>query len=100
MKTYNELTKEQQTKAITKCLNNLLEGILQGAIVFNDKLNRNNLQARIDKAIAKAERMQTPWFAHEYIMDTCKQDLEGMAQCDAEDSLYSEKNEHIIKGVA
>jgi hypothetical protein len=101
MKTFNELNKTQQTKAIQLAVNSLLEGIIEGALRFNDELNQNNLQARIDKALAKAERLQTPWFASEILMEdkTVKQAIEGMAQCDAEDALYSEPSERVISNV-
>jgi hypothetical protein len=100
MKTFEQLTPEQQAKAVEKCLANLLEAICEGAIRFNDEANQDDLQKRIDAAFAKAEKMRTPWFAHEYILDTCREDLEGMARCDAEDALYSEPGERVIRGIA
>jgi len=66
---------------------------------FNDALNHDDLQARIDAAGEKANAMQTPWFWGEYIMDTCREDLEGMARCTAEDALYSAPPEHVISGI-
>ena len=100
MKKYTELTEKQQDAAKAKCLNNLLQNIIEGGIRFSDKLNDDDLQARIDKAGEKAEAMKTPWFVSEYIMDTCKEDLEGLALAEAEDSLYSEENENVINGIA
>jgi hypothetical protein len=44
--------------------------------------------------------MHTPWFASEYILETCREDLTGMAQCDAEDASYTEPGERIIHGIA
>lgn len=99
MKTFDQLTPAQQAKAEIKCLENLLEAICEGAIRFNDKLNRDDLQARIDAAADKAEKMHTPWFVGEYILDTCRADLEGMARCDAEDALYSAPGENVIRGI-
>jgi dihydroorotase-like cyclic amidohydrolase len=100
MKTYTELTKDQQEKAVEKELTGLLTGIIKGAIRFNDEMNDDDLQDRIDKACEKAEEMRTPWFMHEYILDTCREDLMGMALVSAEDALYSEQNENIIGGIA
>ena len=96
MKTYEQLTQDEQEKARAIALTELLEAIVSGVVRFNDGLNEDNLQARIDGAGVKADKMQTPWFVHEYIMDTCKDDLESMALCDAEDALYPESGERII----
>ena len=101
MKTYSQLTAVEQAKARAECLNQLLRAVTEGQLRFSDEKNHDDLQARIDAAQEKAEKMQTPWFAHEYIMDTCREDLEdleGMAMCDAEDALYSE-GERVIHGV-
>lgn len=99
MKTYAELTTTQQAKAVKMCLSNLLEAVCEGAIRFKDKLNGDNLQARIDEAGRKAESMQTPWFVGEYVLDTCRDDLTGMAQCDAEDAIYAEPGEYVVRGI-
>ena len=96
MRTYDELTANEQQTARDKALNELLQHVTEGAIRFSDKLNHDNLQARIDLAWEKAESMQTPWFAHEYIMDTCAEDLTSMAICDARDALYPDPSERII----
>ena len=96
MKTYQELTEEQKSEAREIALNELLEAIMEGVIRFNDTLNGDDLQARIDAAGEKAEAMKTPWFMHEYVMDTCREDLEAMAAADAEDSLYPENGERVI----
>ena len=99
MKTYDQLTGTEQAAAQNKCLCNLLAAVTEGAIRFSDAKNHDNLQARIDAAQEKAEQMRTPWFAHEYILDTCREDLEGMARCDAEDALYLEPGECAINGI-
>lgn len=96
MKTYQDLNPEEQAKAREKALVELLKAILAGEIRFNDKLNHDDLQKRIDEAFDKAEAKQTPWFSHEYIMDTCREELEGMAAADAEDALYPESGENVI----
>ncbi len=100
MKTYTELTPEQQAKAVDKAAGFILADILGGSLRFDDAKNGDGLQARIDAAFVKAEEMRTPWFAHEYILDTCKDDIDGMAQCDAEDSLYPEAGEFCMTGIA
>lgn len=96
MKRYAELTEKEQAAAREYQLSQLLQNILEGAIRFNDKLNKDKLQSKIDAAIKKADSMRTPWFAHEYIMETCREELEGMAQCSAEDAIYLDKGEHAV----
>ena len=95
IRTYADLTKEEKAEAISICVDSLLSTILQG-LGFADELNRDNLQARIDAAIQKAEDMFTPWYAADYIMDTCKEDITDMATCDAEDALYPDENKRCI----
>jgi len=97
MRTFEQLTKEERKQALDKAITDLLTAICEGVVRFNDELNRDDLQARIDAAFAKAERMRTPWFSHEYIMDTCRDEIEGMARCDAEDSLYLDKGERAVR---
>src|SRR3990167_1276314 len=100
MKRFDELTPEQQKAAVTKCVTGLLEAIAEGAIRFNDGLNGDDLQARIDAAWADMELLRTPWFIGERIMETCRDDIEGMAQCEAEDALYPEPGERCLSGIA
>ncbi len=112
MKTYDELTGDQQAKAREGALARLLQDVLEG-IRFSDELNHDTLQANIDGAIERANAMQTPWFAHEYIMEaqytseffddgplSVGDALQGMALCQAEDTLYSESTEHVVAGIA
>lgn len=89
----------EQSNTFNKCLTELLEAILEGGIRFDDKMNHDDLQKRIDKACERANAMQTPWFAHEYILDTCREDLESFARADAEDSLYAAQDVRIITGI-
>ena len=98
MKTFKQLSETQKETAVQKCLESELRAILEDGVRFDDKLNYNDLQARIDAACSEADKMQTPWFAHEYILDTCREDLTALAQCQAEDALYSE-GEYVISDV-
>lgn len=100
MKSFEKLSPAQQVKAIERCLARLLGAVCEGEIRFNDDLNGNDLQKRIDAARSEAESMRTPWFAHEYILHACKDELEGVARADAEDALYSEPGENVVHGIA
>jgi hypothetical protein len=99
MKTFDQLDSAEQEAAVRAATNSLLTAIVEGAIRFSDEKNGDDLQARIDAAQAKAEEMRTPWFAHEYVMDTCREEVEGMARADAEEALYSEPGERVIAGI-
>lgn len=100
MKHYAELTEEQQKAARERALTDLLRDIIENGLRFNDAKNGDDLQARIDAACAEADRKQTPWFAHEYILDTCRADLESIATATAEDALFPEDGEYTMAGIA
>ncbi len=93
MKKFDDLTEKQQAAAEQHFLGILLEHVVSGAVRFNDEMNQDDLQARIDMALDHAERNQTPWFGGEYILEVAREDLEGMARCDAEDAIYLETGE-------
>lgn len=113
MLTFSQLSTDQQAAAVNRELVKMLEGILEGAIRFNDSLNGDGLQAAIDAAIERAEEMQTPWFAGEYILDArynpgeghiteddglwpVREALESMALPRAEDAVYMQTGEHAV----
>ena len=96
MKKFDELTECQKEAAVNKQIEGWLQDICSGAITFNDEADGDDLQARIDAAFTEAERMKTPWFAHEYIMDTCEKEIRGLAQATAENAIYAEPNDPIV----
>jgi len=102
MKSFEQLTEIQKKAALEKAIQYVLQGIAEGVMRFNDKLNGDDLQARIDRAFEKAERLSTPWFIGEILMEDkyIREHVEGMAQCDAEDAIYLERGEHAVSGVA
>lgn len=101
MKTFEELNEAEQKAALEYCTNKIYESVIEGGLRFNDKLNEDDLQARIDKAVEKAEEMRTPWFAGEYLNDDeyVKTMLSGMAQSRAEDAIYAEPGEDVIRSI-
>lgn len=113
MRTFEQLTGPEQEAAVEYALTDLLRAILEEGLRFDDAKNGDDLQACIDAAFAKAERLQTPWFAGEYIMDArfdpgaghileadglwpVAEQLRGMAQCDAEDTQYASDDDGPI----
>ncbi len=99
MKTFEQLTAAEQTVAVDKAIQRLVEQIAEERIHFNDALNGDNLQARINAAWKQMERLKTPWFIGEAVMETCGVEIRGMAQCNAEDAIYSEPGEFVVHGV-
>lgn len=97
MKRYTDLDEYQQNRAIEKCVMNILERITEGQTYFEED---RSLQKRIDEAWSKAEINHTPWFFHEYIMETCEEDLYAMALFEALDAYYPENGEYCISGIA
>ena len=99
MLTYAELSESQQAKARETALYSLLPDVVEGVISFNDAASDGTLQARIDAAGEEANRMRTPWFTHEYILDTCRADLEALALLQAQGALYSGPDEYVVAGI-
>ena len=97
MRRFEDLTEEEQTEAVDRCLIGLVEAVIEGALRFNDKLNGDALQARIDKAMKQAEKMQTPWFTGEYVLEAARDELRSMACADAEDAYYPEATEKVVR---
>ena len=92
MKTFEQLSDEEKTKAKGLCLKNLLKEICEGSITFSNLELRKKLKTAFDRA----EQMRTPWFTHEYVMDTCKTELESIAQQEAEVALYRSPGELVL----
>ena len=92
MKTFNNLTINEREKAIETELLALLEKVISGELALGD-----GLQERIDAALGEAEKMHTPWFAHEYLLgdEIIEQALREIAQEQAEDALFAEPHESV-----
>jgi len=97
VRTYDNLSTDEQLVAVEKATQPILEAICEGAIRFNDSLNGDDLQDRIDNAVMQADSMQTPWFVGEYVMEAAGEEITGMGRCDAEDALYPDADVAIIR---
>ena len=81
---YYQLNEEEKKIACKDCLDQLLGYIYEGCDDFDDpKLNH-----KIDIARKRAHAMQTPWFIPEYVIETCRQELEKIAFKNAVQTLY------------
>lgn len=97
MRTWNQLNSDEQQRAVNKALRTLITDITRGVIRFNDQLNNDNLQSKIDIAIKNATDNQTPWFAEEFVYEAVGDELKPIANCNAEYSFYPSPNEQIIR---
>ena len=97
MKVFDDLTGNEKDAAAARELVALVEQVVGGEIRFNDEANNDDLQARIDAALDGAEKMQVPWFAHEFVLEDSfvQEALEGMASAQAQDAIYSEPHEYV-----
>jgi hypothetical protein len=94
VKTFSQLKPVEQEAAKVAALTKLMTRIVEGSISF---VKPSSLQKRIDQACKKANNMQTPWFAHEYVMDTCAADLKPIAEKWAEDAHYREPQDMVLE---
>ena len=99
MKTYKQLTKDQQTKALSASTVSIIKFITEQP-EHNISFAFPDLEGRIKEAAEKAEANQTPWFFSEFLMKTCEKELRGTALADAERTLYTEAGEHVVGGIA
>lgn len=107
MKVFAMLSVHEQKQAISYCLSLLFEALLNENMRLNDSENGNNLQQVIDECVAKAEKQQVPWFAHQMIMEAkCKSNgkeiaasklLTAIATDTAQRAYYLERTELAVK---
>ena len=82
---FADLDPVQQEKVVNDAKNAVLQGIVEGLIVFEDSVQRN-----VDQAIKYAnDVMRTPWFAHEYVMDKIGDVIRDIAKTHASVCLYA-----------
>lgn len=85
LKTFDDLTPAQRSIAVTKRVNLLLNWMSEGVPLFDAGSREDKL---VQEACDEAERMQTPWFVHEYIMDKLGDELREMAIADCREMWY------------
>ena len=101
MRTFEELDQAEKEQAFDLFTNKLLGELITGMFRFNPDIH-GDLQEAIDGAMEQAERLQTPWFAHEYIVDAeysggkVIDTLRDMAKCDASEAFYLRGNEYAV----
>lgn len=97
MRTFNQLSLTEQDKAVQVCLSDLIESIVQGIVYFGD--SDEVLQANINLIIETCNRDQCPWFIPEMLRmcPVVNDALTGIARCDAEDALYPDAGERVVR---
>jgi hypothetical protein len=93
MKTFQELSARQQARAKEQALGRLLQKVSEGTISFP---GNKDLQKKVADAAAEAERLKTPWFIAEMILDTCRDEFEQFAAMDAARAFYREPSELVF----
>jgi hypothetical protein len=96
VKQFSDLTPKQQANAVAQEKTQFLRRLCEGEAEFSGELGD-----RVDLAKEEAERMQTPWFLGEIIMEDPM--LADVVQAEAEEyarkSLYREDGEIVADGV-
>lgn len=94
MRIYTELDEDEKKRALNASLNTLLPHCLNPESgVFN---SYEGLAEKIKTALKKAEDMQTPWFAYEYILETCREELIIIATKMMEKAIYPYPHELVL----
>ena len=97
MRTWQKLNEDEKQAATEVATGKILTAVVEGTIRFNDKLNGDAVQASIDEAIERANKMRTPWFAGEYVYEVVGDFLRSIGQCDAQDAYYPDPGEQVIR---
>jgi hypothetical protein len=98
MRAFSDLSDIEQEKAKQKIFVSLIEDICQGFVVAF----LWPFQAQIEEAADEAERLQTPWFFAEILLDKIanharmKKAVDAYVSEVAQGSLYAEAGENII----
>ena len=98
MKTFSQLNYNEKNKAIQYCLNELIFGIVENRIYFEEE---SEIQKSINTLVDYLERKQTPWFLGEYIFNNSflNKQLSIIAKSNAMECLYPDQGEIIPRYV-
>ena len=90
LRPFDALTRDERARAVAIARAHLLDAICAGGVRFDDEANGDDLQARIDAAAEEMDRLRTPWFLAERLMEDehVADELTRLALADAEDALY------------
>lgn len=92
MKRFADLTTVEQHRALHLSIEQILEKITVGVIKFGE----DDLQRKVDQAIAKAEENRTPWFAPLMVYEAAPLEIDALALADVEDAFYPEVTDTVL----
>jgi len=92
---FSELNLDDQERAIHKAKSSILNSLAQG--LSFPELERQ--EKKINKAIEQAEKLETPWFTVDYLLEALEnsKDFKDLTIKIANDRLYTKSNLEIIK---
>ena len=91
MRTWNDLSEEEKTRAVAKIISEDLSMLVQGAIAMPNPDD----QKKFEKACEDADKAYTPWFVGEFIMEVVGSNITLIAEAEAKEALYPE-SERIV----
>lgn len=93
MRTFDQLTPNEQAAADVMAMKRLLERICEGRIRFLDRA----AQLKVNQAAKKANDNGTPWFMHEYVMDALADELRPLAQQWSRTAHYKDPGDLVLE---
>jgi hypothetical protein len=99
MKKFNELSVDDQKKAIDLAFDQIVFSIVEDDIVPSFLEDYSDV---IDEAFQQAEKVQTPWFASEYLFEKIKENpamdnaIASFAHDIAQKAFYKEGGDYIF----
>ena len=93
-KNFSDLSKEKQAELFLKEKNNLLQLLIEQPSFYSHSGLENNFQ----KAIAKSEALQTPWFLGEILMEDeeISSYIDGWAADRLNETLFVERSDVAV----
>jgi len=97
IRTFQQLSSEEQKKANEKCLDEILQGIIEGYIGF-EEIENLTLQLKIKEIIKDAELEKQPFLAAEILMQDSfvKKELTEIAEYTAIHAVYPAFDDIVI----
>lgn len=92
LKTWNQLTTDQQKAAIQMRVHHLVQAISEGRLTFNNPA----MQEKVLHAAKRAEDMKTPWFFGQYVMEGMASELATLATAECASAFYIPRDINVM----
>lgn len=93
MKTFDELTAQQQSLACEVALLKILAKISEGSARFP---GLPSIQAKLEAAAAEDERLKSPSYMHQFVLNNYKAELDVFAGQYARSAFYREPGDLVL----